>query len=78
MNPKWYYLYKIFEPSLQKADTNTPCKDFKYSTYKETETHGALGITMTLDLYLPDKRINESEDEEMLKFLELAGKVAEQ
>eukprot|EP00294_Goniomonas_avonlea_P009437 CAMPEP_0114546368 /NCGR_PEP_ID=MMETSP0114-20121206/3896_1 /TAXON_ID=31324 /ORGANISM="Goniomonas sp, Strain m" /LENGTH=212 /DNA_ID=CAMNT_0001730857 /DNA_START=6 /DNA_END=644 /DNA_ORIENTATION=- len=54
MNPKYYPEYKIFEPGLKKAADNTPCPDFKFSTYNSTVTHGFGPIKMTLDLYNPD------------------------
>eukprot|EP01031_Cornospumella_fuschlensis_P037370 gene37370-45379_t len=55
MDPADYDLYKKFEPGLEKASTNTPCLDLKYPNYVKTETHGAGNITMTLDMYAPDK-----------------------
>jgi len=70
MDPWYYWLYKIFEIGLHQAETDTPCADYGYHEYLETETHGALGITMTLDMYLPDKSENKNE---MLKFLEEAA-----
>ena len=54
MNPKDYWLYKIFEPSLSKDENSTtPCSDREYSLYDSTETHGFWNIKMTLDLYRP-------------------------
>ncbi len=53
MRPMWFWLYKIFEPTLHKAETNTPCSDRDYTIYRSTPTHGIWPITMTLDLYKP-------------------------
>jgi hypothetical protein len=55
MDPNDYWKYKIFESGLTRAETNTPCSDRKYPTYDSTETHGALNLKMTLDLYKPLK-----------------------
>lgn len=38
-NPKDYPKYKIFEPGLTKADTNTPCIDRNYPVFNGTYTH---------------------------------------
>lgn len=51
MEPKWFYLYKVFEWTLKKAETNSPCADRNYTLYKSTPTHGVWPVTMTLDLY---------------------------
>mgnify|MGYP006889572154 CR=1 FL=1 len=57
MDPKHYWLFKIFEPGLAKDNsTNTPCADRGYHEYRETPTHGVWPISMTLDLYGPDKK----------------------
>lgn len=58
MKPSQYKEYKIFEPSLTKADTNTPCSDRKFDIYDSTVTHGFGPIKMTLDLYNPEKTEN--------------------
>ena len=55
MDPSKYWLYKLFEPGLEKSETNTPCADRKYDDYKNTPTHGFGPIKMTLDLYGPHK-----------------------
>jgi len=56
MNPKYYKLYKVFEPNLKPANgTNDICETLHYSTYSKTVTHGFGKIKMTLDLYNPDK-----------------------
>lgn len=54
MRPSHYRLYKLFEPGLTKATSDTPCADNNYHTYKSTVTHGVPPVTMTLDLYNPD------------------------
>jgi hypothetical protein len=53
MNPKDYLKYKIFEPGLTRASSNTPCLDLSYPKYVETVTHGFGTIKMTLDVYNP-------------------------
>ena len=57
MNPKQYWLYKIFEPGLEKSRTNTPCADRNYTVYKNTPTHGFGPVKMTLDLYDPSPKL---------------------
>ena len=52
MEPKYFHLYKIFEPYLAKDEyTNSPCADRNYTEYAYTPTHGVWPVTMTLDLY---------------------------
>ena len=51
MNPDKYWIYHIFEPGLTEAKVDHPCEEFGYTEYEKTETHGAMGITMTLDKY---------------------------
>ena len=51
MNPDKYWIYHIFEPGLTEAEVDHPCDEIGYSEYEKTETHGALGITMTIDKY---------------------------
>ena len=51
MNPDKYWIYHIFEPGLTEATVDHPCEEFGYTEYEKTETHGAMGITMTLDKY---------------------------
>eukprot|EP00697_Spironema_sp_BW2_P002783 gnl/Spiro4/13709_TR7305_c0_g1_i1.p2 gnl/Spiro4/13709_TR7305_c0_g1~~gnl/Spiro4/13709_TR7305_c0_g1_i1.p2 ORF type:complete len:111 (+),score=32.79 gnl/Spiro4/13709_TR7305_c0_g1_i1:31-333(+) len=46
-----FRVYKIFEPTLAPATTNTPCSDLGYNTYFETETHGVWPLTVVVDLY---------------------------
>merc|ERR1719231_1449560 len=55
MKPSNFSIYKIFEPGLEKSETNTPCADRNYTDYVNTPTHGVWPITMTLDLYAPTK-----------------------
>ena len=51
MNPDKYWIYHIFESGLTEATVDNPCEEFGYTVYEKTETHGAMGITMTLDKY---------------------------
>ena len=55
MDPSKFWLYKLFEPGLEKSQTETPCADRKYDDYKGTPTHGFGPVKMTLDLYGPHK-----------------------
>ena len=59
MRPSLFWLYKIFEPNLEKADTNTPCADRGYTTYKFSPTHGVWPLTVTLDLYDVTKKTED-------------------
>ncbi len=51
MNPDQYWIYHIFESGLTEAEVDHPCYELGYTEYEKTETHGAMGITMTLDKY---------------------------
>ena len=51
MDPDQYWIYHIFESGLTEADVDHPCEELGYTEYEKTETHGAMGITMTLDKY---------------------------
>ena len=51
MDPDKYWIYHIFESGLTEADVDHPCEELGYTEYEKTETHGAMGITMTLDKY---------------------------
>ena len=51
MNPDKNWIYHIFESGLTEAEVEHPCAEFGYTEYETTETHGAMGITMTLDKY---------------------------
>jgi len=59
MDPKRYWLFKIFESNLTKATDNTPCPEQytptggHYTKYSSTVTHGFPGLSITLDLYSP-------------------------
>ena len=61
MDPKKFWIYKIFEPGLEKSTTNTPCADRNYTDYRNTPTHGVWPITMTLDLYGPTEELLTAE-----------------
>ena len=51
MNPDKYWIYHIFEKGLTEATVDHPCAELGYTEYEKTETHGAMGVTMTLDKY---------------------------
>ena len=51
MNPDKYWIYHIFEPGLKEATVDHPCAEEGYTVYEKTETHGGMGVTMTLDKY---------------------------
>jgi cathepsin X len=51
MQPKNYFIFKIFEPGLTKATDNSPCGDNNFKTYDTTVTHGFGPVKMTLDLF---------------------------
>jgi hypothetical protein len=51
MDPKDFKTYHIFEHNLTLATTNTPCADFGFTDYVETDTHGFGPIKATLDMY---------------------------
>ena len=51
MDPDKYWIYHIFEPGLKEAEVDHPCAEAGYTEYEKTETHGAMGVTMTLDKY---------------------------
>ena len=54
MDPKDYWLYKMFEPGLSKDETtNSPCSSRDYTLNDSTVTHGGWKVKMTLDLYNP-------------------------
>lgn len=74
MKPSNFWIFKIFEPGLEKSISNTPCADRGYTDYKGTPTHGVPPITMTLDMYhLPSSQIiaDEEADEEAIKEFEM-------
>ena len=51
IDPDKYWIYHIFEPGLKEATVDHPCYEEGYTVYEKTETHGAMGITVTLDKY---------------------------
>merc|ERR1712166_676234 len=59
INPKKYFIFKLFEKNLTKAIDNTPCMEQftptggHYTNYTSTVTHGVPGLKVTLDLYGP-------------------------
>ena len=52
ISPSWYWVFKIFEKNMEKAETNTPCSDRGYSIYEGTETHGFLFLKVDVDFYV--------------------------
>ena len=52
LDPKDYWKYKIFEPGMKKAESNTPCLDFNFPSYEETEIHHIGNLKVAVDLYL--------------------------
>ena len=51
IDPDKYCIYHIFEPGLKEATVDHPCYEEGYTVYEKTETHGAIGVTVTLDKY---------------------------
>ena len=51
LNPKKFFLFKIFESGLTLAENENPCETLGYSSYVETETHGFLFLKVSLDKY---------------------------
>ena len=51
MDPKDFNKYHLFEKNLTKAASNTPCADFGFTSYLETDTHGFGPVKMTLDMF---------------------------
>ena len=51
IDPDKYGIYHIFEPGLKEATVDHPCAEEGYTVYEKTETHGGMGITVTLDKY---------------------------
>ena len=50
LNPKLFWLYKIFETNLTLAE-DTTCGSLGYTEYIVTETHGVFPVKATLDRY---------------------------
>ena len=63
MAPSKFWIYKLFEPGLEKSTTNTPCADREFTEYENTPTHGFGPIKMTLDLYAKKKDLEVGEEE---------------
>merc|ERR1719409_726953 len=64
MDPKKFHIYKIFEPGLEKApsDSVNICSEKGYPKYDSTVTHGVPGLlSVTLDLYAPPAVVLEEE-----------------
>lgn len=53
INDNMYFLYKLFEPGLTKADHILICPRKGYEKYVSTVTHGVFFLKDTLDLYEP-------------------------
>merc|ERR1719327_2165684 len=51
MDPKKYNLFHFFESNLTHSNSDSPCKDFGFTKYDSTVTHGFGPVKMTLDLY---------------------------
>uniref|UniRef100_A0A7S3FVB6 Uncharacterized protein n=1 Tax=Strombidium rassoulzadegani TaxID=1082188 RepID=A0A7S3FVB6_9SPIT len=59
-----YWLYKLFEIGMHKADNNTQnvCEGLGYGNYHETEVHGIPGIiSIAVDLYKPDDKYRQED-----------------
>jgi len=57
LDPKLHWLYKILEPGLEKDNnSNTPCADRGYDSYKYSPIHSAGPIHVKLDMYGKHKR----------------------
>ena len=50
INPANYWIFKIFEPGLVKAEGKS-CESLGYSEYENSETHSVFPISVTLDKY---------------------------
>ena len=77
IDPNNYRKFKLLEPKLTKADSNTPCLDRGY-TYYETEKHGFGPIKIAVDLYQKDQSIKSIEggrqsECDVAKYLRNAG-----
>ena len=61
-----FWEYKLFEPGLEIAETEHPCRttpakytiEGNYSVYKETEVHGIKQFNVTVDMYVPSDKPN--------------------
>ena len=78
-----FWLYKIFEFGLKKADTNDahPCAEIGYSIYTGTDTHGFKPIfSATLDFYdqpLSSEAIPVPDWYDYNQYLDMANKYVE-
>ena len=50
LNPKVFWLFKIFEKNLTLAEEKT-CASLGYPNYENTQTHGFFPVKVTLDMY---------------------------
>ena len=57
-----YLKYKLFEPELQKATSNNPCKDLGYLRYLNTENHSIGKLNVNVDLYTKKNLKNINND----------------
>ena len=67
-----YYLYKLFEPGLKKANQNLICPIKGYSKYVSTVTHGFLFVKDTLDLYEPFDYLKSISDDKKNKKIKIS------
>lgn len=51
IKPEDYKKYKLFEPSLEIANSTSPCYDRGFKTYQETKVHGFGPLKVTIDFY---------------------------
>jgi hypothetical protein len=59
IKPEDYKKFKLLEPKLTKADSETPCFD-KGFLYEETEQHGFGPIKIDVDLYKKENKLKSS------------------
>jgi lipocalin len=57
ISDKDYNEVHLFEWGLKKAETDTPCKEHGYTNYVKTEMHSALIVSVHVDFYEPEKRV---------------------
>ena len=51
LNPKFFYLYKFFEPNIKKSNESMSCVDNQYTHYNSTFQHKLSFIKVNVDLY---------------------------
>lgn len=73
MDPSKYAIYKIFEPGLTKATTNSPCAALRYTKYDRTDTHGFGPVKMTIDFYAQEKAVAKRRSEVWTREQEIAA-----